>query len=87
MSTNMVSHVGLLVALLFSGTNDVHIAVYTVTAVKLTHPQPVREAISCRELFTAGWFGVREKHGFRLEIYDHLRASEPAPCNFLVRAL
>ena len=38
--------------------------------------QPDREAVSYRGLFTAGWFGVREKHCFRLEIYDRLRASE-----------
>ena len=38
--------------------------------------QPVREAVSYRGLFTAGWFGVREKHCSRLEIYD--RASEQA---------
>jgi len=36
----------------------------------------VREAVSYRGLFTAGWFGVREKHCSRLEIYDRLRASE-----------
>ena len=40
--------------------------------------QPVREAVSYRGLFTAGWFGVREKHCFRLKIYDRLRASEQA---------
>ena len=40
--------------------------------------QAVREAVSCRRLFTAGWFGVREKHCSRLEIYDRLRASEQA---------
>ena len=40
--------------------------------------QPVREAVSYRGLFTAGWFGVREKHCSRLEIYDRLRASEQA---------
>jgi len=40
--------------------------------------QPVREAVSYRGLFTAGWFGVREKHCFLLEIYDRLRASEQA---------
>ena len=40
--------------------------------------QPVREAVSYRGLFTAGWFGVKEKHCFRLEIYDRLRASEQA---------
>ena len=40
--------------------------------------QPVREAVSYRGLFTAGWFGVREKHCSRLKIYDHLRASEQA---------
>ena len=34
--------------------------------------------LSYRGLFTAGWFGVREKHCFRLEIYDRLRASEQA---------
>ena len=28
--------------------------------------QPVREAVSYRGLFTAGWFGVREKHCSRL---------------------
>ena len=37
--------------------------------------QPVREAVSYRGLFTAGWFGVREKHCSWLEIYDRLRAS------------
>ena len=42
--------------------------------------QSVREAVSYRGLFTAGWFGVREKHYSRLEIYDHLRASEQADC-------
>jgi len=31
-----------------------------------------------RGLFTAGWFGVREKHCSQLEIYDRLRASEQA---------
>ena len=40
--------------------------------------QPVREAVSYRGLFTAGWFGVREKHYSWLEIYDRLRASEQA---------
>ena len=40
--------------------------------------QPVREAVSYRGLFTAGWFGVREKHCSQLEIYDRLRASEQA---------
>ena len=34
--------------------------------------QPVREAVSNRGLFTAGWFGVREKYCSRLEIYDRL---------------
>ena len=34
--------------------------------------QPVREAVSYRGLFTAGWFGVREKHCSRLKIYDRL---------------
>ena len=42
------------------------------------HMQPVREAVSYRGLFTAGWFGVREKHCSRLKIYDRLRASEQA---------
>jgi len=36
----------------------------------------VREAVLYRGLFTAGWFGVREKHYFWLKIYDPLRASE-----------
>jgi len=40
--------------------------------------QPVREAVSYRGLFTAGWFGEREKHCSRLKIYDRLRASEQA---------
>ena len=40
--------------------------------------QPVRKVVSYRELFTAGWFRVREKHCFRLEIYDRLGASEQA---------
>ena len=43
-----------------------------------THLRPVREAVSYRGLFIAGWFGVREKHCSRLKIYDHLRASEQA---------
>ena len=38
----------------------------------------VREAINDRGLFTASWFGVREKHYSRLEIYYRLRASEQA---------
>ena len=42
--------------------------------------QPVREAVSYRGLFTAGWFGMREKHYFWLKIYDRLRASEQAAC-------
>ncbi|XP_066351332.1 uncharacterized protein [Miscanthus floridulus] len=33
-------------------------------------------AVNDRGLFTAGWFGVREKHSSRLKIYDRLRASE-----------
>ena len=40
--------------------------------------EPVREAVSYRGLFTASWFGVREKHCSRQEIYDRLRASEHA---------
>jgi len=40
--------------------------------------QSVREVVSYHELFTAGWFGVGEKHCFLLEIYDRLRASEQA---------
>ena len=43
--------------------------------------QPVQEAVSYRGLFTAGWFGVREKHCSRLKIYDRLRASEQADGN------
>ena len=43
-----------------------------------SHRQPVREAVNDRELFTAGWFGVREKHCCWLEIYDRLWASEQA---------
>jgi len=46
--------------------------------LNLIFHQPVREAVSYRGLFTAGWFGVREKHCSRLEIYDRLRASEQA---------
>ena len=44
----------------------------------LTPYQPVREAVSYRGLFTASWFGVREKYCYQLEIYDRLRASEQA---------
>jgi len=44
-------------------------------AFHVTFHQPVREAVSYRGLFTAGWFGVREKHCSRLKIYDRLRAS------------
>ena len=40
--------------------------------------QTVWEAVSYRGLFTADWFGVREKHCSPLEIYDRLRASEQA---------
>ena len=46
--------------------------------IALNALQPVREAVSYRGLFTAVWFGVREKHCSRLEIYDRLRASEQA---------
>jgi len=42
--------------------------------------QPVREVVSYRGLFTAGWFGVREKYYSRLKIYDRLQASEQANC-------
>jgi len=38
--------------------------------------RPVREAVNDRGLFTAAWFGVREKHCFWLKIYDRLRASD-----------
>ena len=40
--------------------------------------QLVWEVVSYRGLFTAGWFGMREKHCFRLKIYDRLRTSEQA---------
>ena len=43
--------------------------------------QPVRETVSYRGLFTAGWFGVREKYCSWLKIYDRLRASEQAVSN------
>ena len=43
-----------------------------------TYQKPVQEAVSYRGLFTAGWFGVREKYCSRLEIYDRLRPSEQA---------
>ena len=46
--------------------------------MRFTVEQPVREAVSYRGLFIAGWFGVKEKHYFWLEIYDRLRASEQA---------
>ena len=49
-----------------------------VRAEEKKRSRHVRKAVSYRGLFTAGWFGVREKHCFRLEIYDHLRASEQA---------
>ena len=51
------------------------------TYLRLEHApeKPVREAVSYRGLFTAGWFDVREKHCFRLKIYDRLRASEQLP--------
>jgi len=42
------------------------------------HLQPVQETVSYRELFTAGWFDVKEKHCSQLKIYDRLRASEQA---------
>ena len=53
-------------------------AAFTFKRYFFSHYLPVREAVSYRGLFTAGWFGMREKHGFRLEIYDRLRASEQA---------
>ena len=61
----------------------------TVTHSPSQNLQPVREAVSYRGLFTAGWFGVREKHCSQLEIYDRLRASEqagssPQDLNFVV---
>ena len=54
--------------------------------------QPVRQDVNDRGLFTAAWFGVREKHCSRLEIYDRLRASEQAgnfevtECVFLLKS-
>ena len=45
---------------------------------KVVFRQLVREAVNDRGLFTAGWFGVREKHCSWLEIYDRLRANEQA---------
>ena len=47
--------------------------------------EPVRETVSYRGLFTAGWFDVREKHYSRLEIYDRLRASEQAACSLKLK--
>ena len=41
----------------------------------------ISAACSYRGLFTAGWFGVREKHCSQLKIYDHLRESEHAANN------
>ena len=32
------------------------------SSCKIHDTQPVREAVSYRGLFTAGWFGMREKH-------------------------
>ena len=49
-----------------------------IASLNRTNMQSIREAVSYRGLFTAGWFGVREKHCSRLEIYDRLRASEQA---------
>ena len=49
--------------------------------------QPVREVVNDRGLFTAGWFGVREKHCSWLEIYDRLRASEQAYCTWRAQFL
>ena len=40
------------------------------------HLKAIQETIG--GLFTAGWFGVREKHCSWLEIYDRLRPSEQA---------
>ena len=47
-----------------------------IEATTILIMQPVREAVSYRGLFTADWFGVREKHYSQLKIYDRLRASE-----------
>ena len=47
--------------------------------VFLYRPYPyVRFVVNDHGLFIADWFGVREKHCSRLEIYDCLRASEQA---------
>jgi len=48
-------------------------ALCTAQAADLQH---VREAVSYRVLFIAGWFSMRKKHCFRLKIYNRLRASE-----------
>ena len=53
----------------------------------ITLYQPIREAVSYRELFTVDWFGVREKHCSRLEIYDRLRASEQAVWRLIVKPI
>ena len=50
----------------------------TGTGVVMIFSLIVREAVSYRGLFTAGWFGVREKHCSRLKIYECFRASEQA---------
>ena len=67
--------------LFYSIPRHKRLAVVTpIIPTTLKNIQPVREAVSYRGLFTAGWFGVREKHSSRLEIYDRLRASEQAGC-------
>ena len=54
------------------------IKLFGTVVQKVRHLQSVREAVNNCGLFTAGWFSVREKYYYWLEIYDHLRANEQA---------
>ncbi|XP_066386343.1 uncharacterized protein [Miscanthus floridulus] len=64
------------------------VPVRSYSAVRLhRQPEPAREAVSYRGLFTAGWFGVREKHRSRLEIYDRLQANEQDTVYFALARL
>ena len=68
----------------FSSLNPATTTILQCYTIRRTIYQHVRETVSYRGLFTAGWFGVREKHYSQLEIYDRLRANEQIVCLHII---
>ena len=59
---------------------------FRIGSLTFTDYQPVREAVNDRGLFTAGWFGVREKHCSRLVSWAVERALRPCLVGLLALA-